>query len=161
MNTIRLRVVLASVGVALLGCCSGDEMRSDGPTPDSARSERPMTDHLSDSGYDLTPLTTTDAEWREDLTAEQYHVTREAGTERAFTGEYWDNHEKGVYVSVCGGLPLFSSEDKFDSGTGWPSFTKPIDPEHIVELAVEGGCNAVASTFGVLGVVARKWAHRR
>ncbi|MCA8942903.1 MAG: peptide-methionine (R)-S-oxide reductase MsrB, partial [Planctomycetes bacterium] len=92
-----------------------------------------MTDHLSDSGYDLTPLTTTDAEWREDLTAEQYHVTREAGTERAFTGEYWDNHEKGVYVSVCGGLPLFSSEDKFDSGTGWPSFTKPIDPEHIVE----------------------------
>lgn len=88
---------------------------------------------ISKSGYDLTPLTTTDAEWRELLTPEQYRVAREAGTEQAFTGEYWDNHADGIYVSVCGGLPLFRAADKFDSGTGWPSFTQPIDPDHVIE----------------------------
>ncbi|HET6736336.1 peptide-methionine (R)-S-oxide reductase MsrB [Mycobacterium sp.] len=60
------------------------------------------------------------------LSPEQYHVTQENGTERPFTGEYWDNHEPGIYVDVVSGEPLFASVDKFDSGTGWPSFTKPI-----------------------------------
>ena len=60
------------------------------------------------------------------LSPEQYHVTQESGTERAFTGEYWDNHEPGIYVDVVSGEPLFASVDKFESGTGWPSFTKPI-----------------------------------
>ena len=60
------------------------------------------------------------------LSPEQYHVTQKNGTERPFTGEYWDNHEPGIYVDVVSGEPLFASVDKFDSGTGWPSFTRPI-----------------------------------
>jgi peptide-methionine (R)-S-oxide reductase len=60
------------------------------------------------------------------LSPDQYHVTQESGTERAFTGEYWDNHEPGIYVDVVSGEPLFASVDKFESGSGWPSFTKPI-----------------------------------
>ena len=67
------------------------------------------------------------------LSPEQYHVTQKNGTERPFTGEYWDNHEPGIYVDVVSGEPLFASVDKFDSGTGWPSFTKPIDTANVVE----------------------------
>ncbi|MFF7941073.1 peptide-methionine (R)-S-oxide reductase MsrB [Nocardia gamkensis] len=67
------------------------------------------------------------------LSPEQYHVTQENGTERAFTGEYWDNHEPGIYVDVVSGEPLFASVDKFDSGSGWPSFTKPIDAGNVVQ----------------------------
>ncbi|RME92192.1 MAG: peptide-methionine (R)-S-oxide reductase [Verrucomicrobia bacterium] len=73
----------------------------------------------------------TDAEWRALLTEEQYRITRRKGTERAFTGRYWNHKEPGVYVCVCCGLPLFSSEHKFDSGTGWPSFWQPIQPGHV------------------------------
>jgi peptide methionine sulfoxide reductase msrA/msrB len=72
-------------------------------------------------------------ELRETLTDLQYHVTQENGTEIYFQNEYWDNHEEGIYVDIVSGEPLFSSTDKFDSGTGWPSFTKPIDDEFIVE----------------------------
>jgi methionine-R-sulfoxide reductase len=74
-----------------------------------------------------------DRELREQLTQEQYHVTRENGTETAFHNAYWDNHKPGIYVDLITNEPLFSSLDKFDSGTGWPSFTKPISPEHVVE----------------------------
>jgi peptide-methionine (R)-S-oxide reductase len=71
-------------------------------------------------------ITKTDAEWRAQLSDEEYEVTRRKGTERAFTGRYHDCHDDGTYMCVCCGAPLFSSEDKFDSGTGWPSFTKPV-----------------------------------
>lgn len=67
------------------------------------------------------------------LSPEQYHVTQEDGTERPFTGAYWDNHEAGIYVDVVSGEPLFASVDKFESGSGWPSFTKPIDGGSVVE----------------------------
>lgn len=72
-------------------------------------------------------------EWQSQLTPMQYQVTREAGTERAFTGEYWDHHEKGVYACVCCGLPLFGSDTKFESGTGWPSFYQPIAKPNVGE----------------------------
>src|SRR6266700_2503773 len=74
-----------------------------------------------------------DAELRTKLTKDQYHVTRECGTETAFQNAYWDNHQAGIYVDLITGEPLFSSLDKFDSGTGWPSFTKPIAKERVVE----------------------------
>lgn len=73
----------------------------------------------------------TDAELRAKLTPEQYNVTQHEGTERPFQNEYWDNHEAGIYVDVVTGEPLFSSLDKYDSGTGWPSFTKPIDESNV------------------------------
>jgi len=74
-----------------------------------------------------------DAELRSKLTEEQYRVTRQCGTEPAFHNLYWDNQRAGIYVDLITGEPLFSSLDKFDSGTGWPSFTKPISKEHVAE----------------------------
>jgi peptide-methionine (R)-S-oxide reductase len=75
----------------------------------------------------------TDAEWRGLLTPEQFRVARQQGTESPFHNAYWDNHEDGIYFSVCSETPLFDSRDKFDSGTGWPSFTKSIEPKFITE----------------------------
>ncbi|MEC4893181.1 MAG: peptide-methionine (R)-S-oxide reductase MsrB [Oscillatoria sp. PMC 1051.18] len=72
-----------------------------------------------------------DQEWKEQLSPEQYQVTRKKGTERAFTGKYHDNKQEGVYKCVCCGQPLFTSETKFNSGTGWPSFWEPVDEENV------------------------------
>ncbi len=99
------------------------------------------------------PVQRTDAEWRTLLTSEQYHVTRRQGTEPPFQNEYWEHHEDGVYFSVGSDTPLFDSRDKFDSGTGWPSFTRPIEAKFVaaqvdeshgmrrveVHCAVDGG----------------------
>ncbi|HSJ97293.1 MAG TPA: peptide-methionine (R)-S-oxide reductase MsrB [Myxococcota bacterium] len=72
------------------------------------------------------PVRKSDEQWRRELTPEQYAVCRQKGTEPAFTGAYWDCHEPGVYRCACCGAVLFDAEDKFDSGTGWPSFTRPV-----------------------------------
>lgn len=74
-----------------------------------------------------------DAEWKAQLTKEQYKVARKSGTERAFTGDYWDNKDDGVYECVCCAKPLFDADTKFDSGTGWPSFYQPLSPEAVAE----------------------------
>ena len=94
----------------------------------------------------MDKITKSDEEWKRQLTADQYHVTREKGTERAFTGKYWDNHEKGIYHCVCCGNPLFDSQTKFESGTGWPSFWSPLG-EDAIETEED-------STFGMRRVEA-------
>jgi len=74
-----------------------------------------------------------DEHWQQQLSPEQYRVTRQKGTERPFTGEYWNHDAEGVYRCVCCGTPLFESDTKFDAGCGWPSFYRPLDPGHVAE----------------------------
>lgn len=98
----------------------------------------------------------TDAEWQKLLTPEQYRVARQQGTERPFQNEYWNNHADGVYFCVCSDTPLFDSRDKFESGTGWPSFTKPIEKALVGEtrdssygmIRVEVHCNVDGAHLG-------------
>lgn len=77
----------------------------------------------------------TDAEWRAQLDDMQYQVARHAATERAFTGKYWDHHAAGIYTCVCCDTPLFASDTKFDSGCGWPSYFKALDPNNVREIS--------------------------
>ena len=101
-------------------------------------------------------LAKTEDEWRRELTPEQFHVTREKGTEPAFTGAYWDNHRLGSYRCVCCGAELFSSDHKFDSGTGWPSFWQPAQAGNVATEAddsygmrrVEVHCSRCAAHLG-------------
>lgn len=79
----------------------------------------------------INKIKKTEAEWKQQLTKEQFHVTRKKGTERAFTGEYHDNKQKGIYKCVCCGNDLFTSQTKYDSGTGWPSFWAAINEENV------------------------------
>jgi peptide-methionine (R)-S-oxide reductase len=78
-------------------------------------------------------VTKSDAEWRAQLDSMEYQVTRHAATERAFTGKYWDHHEHGIYRCVCCGTALFESDAKFESGCGWPSYFKALDPDNVIE----------------------------
>ncbi len=103
-----------------------------------------------------TKVQRTEAEWQKLLTPEQFHVARQQGTERPFQNEYWNHHADGVYFSVCSDTPLFDSRDKFDSGTGWPSFTKPIEQALVGETTdssygmkrVEVHCNVDGAHLG-------------
>lgn len=79
----------------------------------------------------IEKIVKTEEEWKTLLTPEQYHIVRQKGTERAFTGTLWDNHAEGAYVCVACGLELFSSAHKFESGTGWPSFWQPVEEDHV------------------------------
>ena len=113
--------------------------RRERPLPDPARGGDGATVAIvlvARNGNRLEKITVnkivkTDAEWKETLTPEQYAVTRKAGTERAFTGAYWNHHEKGVYRCACCGNALFRSDEKFESGTGWPSFWAPAAEENV------------------------------
>jgi peptide-methionine (R)-S-oxide reductase len=94
---------------------------------------------VDQKGYVMVEkVTKNDEEWKAQLTPLQFDVTRKKGTERAFTGEYWNNHEKGIYKCVCCGTDLFASDTKFESGTGWPSFWEPIAKENVKEESDNG-----------------------
>lgn len=109
-------------GITLLAC---------GRTGAQAQTTNQKTEQSTNKGKKMATITKTDAEWQQQLTPEQFQVTRKYGTERAFTGKYWDNHKKGDYTCVCCGLEVFSSETKFESGSGWPSFYAPIKAENV------------------------------
>jgi methionine-R-sulfoxide reductase len=96
----------------------------------SSEASSPAADTAATAATTAKP---NEAELRKKLTQQQYHVTQMCGTEPPFQNAYWDNHRAGIYVDVVSGEPLFSSLDKFDSGSGWPSFTKPIDKAHVAE----------------------------
>ncbi|MDE2429090.1 MAG: peptide-methionine (R)-S-oxide reductase MsrB [Burkholderiales bacterium] len=81
----------------------------------------------------MKKIVKTDAEWKASLDPISYEVTRKAATERAFTGQFWDHHQAGIYTCVCCGTPLFASDTKFDSGCGWPSYFKALNPDHVLE----------------------------
>ena len=108
------------LAVALVALFAGMRLRIE-PTQLKERKGRPMSEKI----------VKTDAEWKEILTPEQYQVTRKKGTECAFTGAYWDTKDEGMFVCVCCGQPLFHTSTKFNSGTGWPSFFKPAEPENV------------------------------
>lgn len=86
----------------------------------------------------MNKISKTDAEWRAMLDPIQYQVARHASTERAFSGQFWDHYERGIYTCVCCNTPLFESDAKFDSGCGWPSYFKALDPANVIEIVDHG-----------------------
>ena len=127
---MRLRATLAACAVLLTGAAIAFAASS--PAGSSAGSSKVRIYSSGKKGYvTMNKVVKTNTEWKKQLTPEQYRVTREAGTELAFTGKYWNNHETGTYRCVGCGIELFSSKTKFESGTGWPSFYAPIAKENV------------------------------
>ena len=142
MATMKLRLFTAAVALAVVAVIAA-EMKTNKSAPTSAEESAVACppDGKSACGLpsnvviDMAKATVqrTDAEWKKMLTPIQFRVAREQGTEPPFRNEYWDNHADGVYFSVCSETPLFDSRDKFDSGTGWPSFFAPLEPAFVGE----------------------------
>ena len=116
---------LIVVGILALTLSACAQVNASKKTNQSEKNENPIA--MEDR------VVKTEAEWKAQLTEMQYYVTREHGTEHAFTGEYWDSKAEGVYECICCAKPLFDSSTKYDSGTGWPSFTKPISEDAVIE----------------------------
>jgi peptide-methionine (R)-S-oxide reductase len=122
----------------------------------SSKNAQKIKDKAGTNNKTMEKVVKSEEEWKKILTPMQFYVTRKKGTERAFTGEYWDHHEKGVYLCVCCEQELFSSETKFDSGTGWPSFWQPVaksnvsteDDNSLLMRRVEVLCSRCGSHLG-------------
>jgi methionine-R-sulfoxide reductase len=141
--TICYLVLGGLVAAIALAGCARESGAADSSKAESSQSATVQVRFLDDLGKpgpltNIDRVVKTDAEWRKQLTAEQYQVARAKGTERPFCGAFFDNKKPGVYYCVCCGLPLFTSEAKFDSGTGWPSFFTPVAPENIVSNTDRG-----------------------
>jgi peptide-methionine (R)-S-oxide reductase len=134
----------------------GCQMAQVGSIPETTTTSN--TTPVSDTKSKVYEVTKTEAEWRALLTPEEYHILREQGTERAFSGKYWDHHEKGIYVCRACGKELFSSDTKFDSGTGWPSFYDTLKTDSVEDVKdssygmvrTESRCSRCGSHLGHL-----------
>lgn len=128
-NYVCLLFVLLFASVV---ACTGTSQSPQSVAANSPHSGKVKLYSAASKGYIMSDkVVKSPEEWRKQLTPEQYHVSREQGTERAFTGATWNNHESGTYQCVCCGSDLYRSEHKYESGTGWPSFWQPIAPENI------------------------------
>jgi peptide-methionine (R)-S-oxide reductase len=128
MRVCAVSLVVAVLGVALLGQAGCDEAQAQSPT---TRPATLPTTQKAQAMSQTDKVIKTDAEWRKQLTPEQYQVLRQGGTECAFGGGLWDNHEQGVYRCAGCGNELFASDAKFESGTGWPSFFKAVEESRV------------------------------
>jgi peptide-methionine (R)-S-oxide reductase len=128
---------LISIFLMFLACNTAslpaDQGAASVATPATEMSSDSIVPPQYDAQGELVKVTKSKEDWKKQLAADAYRVLREEGTERAFTGKLWENHDKGIYVCAGCGLPLFASETKFDSGTGWPSFYQPLSKDCIVE----------------------------
>ena len=129
----RFVLLIPLIGLMIYGCNSTPTGASQKGTA-AATAQEIKVYSVKAKGYIMTDkVIKSDEEWKKQLSPEEYKITRKQGTEAAFSGATWNNHEKGIYRCVCCGNDLFSSEHKYESGTGWPSFWKPIAPENVTE----------------------------
>jgi len=127
-------VVLCSIFFMLIAC-TGNKHTGQIVSSQLETSTTAIHQQSGDSTQRVEKIYKTPDQWKRELTPEQFYITRQKGTERAFTGDYYQHKEKGTYACVCCKLPLFSSTTKFESGTGWPSFYKPIQQNYVHEIA--------------------------
>lgn len=131
-----MKFILFSAFAAILACNASTNATQQVMATTAATTTLPekMSEPESVSDTTIKKITKTPDEWRKQLDASAYNVLREKGTERAFSGKYWDNHAKGTYYCAACNLPLFKSDAKFESGTGWPSFFQPINKKNVTEI---------------------------
>jgi peptide-methionine (R)-S-oxide reductase len=133
---ISVTILCLLLFTAVIACSGGGTQSPSAVKSGSPGSGKVKLYSAATKGYIMSDkVVKSPEEWRKQLTPDQYHVTREQGTEQAFTGVTWNNHESGIYQCICCGNDLYRSEHKYESGTGWPSFWQPIAPENIATRA--------------------------